>query len=484
MKKIISLILVLMMIFSVTAVFAEAMPSVNIVGKDSGFYTLANGEKNGIIRFLTEIKYEDGAELEEYGMHFLPKALYPGSQSVLTVTNTDVENFASGDKFTADLKNISEGYMNREFIGIAFAKFKGSDTYVLSTENDLSYATVNKDKDLGVMQELQCDENGDFKILIVSDVHGKWEAAKTNIEILLNKENPDFVVINGDTKDPHSAFDETAFKNMIAPIESRGIKWTTINGNHDPYDAGRWAFFESFDGFVGENVDSSDPNYNSARPTNFMLPIYKNDGETPVFAVWAMDTGIYASGKYEGVTQEQINWYKAKSAEVKAEYGDLTGLMLLHIPPTEMIDLYYSKSDGGTNTVGVAGDAFQPIYGGIYASFDGVTNYTTSTGTVVAKTAMNATHPDNNLGVFAAMKEMGNIDISISGHDHANNYIGVYDGIMMGFAGRLVDESKSLGARVIEFNQKNPDKFTTKWIALSEEAEDQPEIYKDGTLVK
>ena len=83
------------------------------------------------------------------------------------------------------------------------------------------------------------------------------------------------------------------------------------------------------------------------------------------------------------------------------------------------------------------------------------------------------------------MKEMGNIDISISGHDHANNFIGNYEGILMGFAGRMVGATnKANGARIIIFNQSNPEKFTTSWISLGNEAVDQPHIYKDGSLAE
>ncbi len=486
MKRAISLILAFAMILSFTSVFAAN--TITVIKNDSGVYEDVNGDKAGIIRFLSEINYDSDAELEEYGMQFIPTALYaPDSLKLVTLTNTNVQGFKSGDTFTADLKNISEGFMDKEFIGVAFAKFKGSENYILSPLGSFSKAKVNEDKGLGVKQALQCDEKGDFKILIAADPHGNaktenWDNARAAFETLIAKEDPDFVIIHGDTyMKAYGPLDQASFKKMVEPMEKRGIKWTVTNGNHDPYNEANWAFFNTFNGFVGENVDENDPNYVSDRPTNFVLPVYKNDGKTPVFAVWAMDTGVYNSGKYDGVTQKQIDWYKAKSAEIKSKYGDLTGLMCLHIPPTEMIDLYYSKKSGGTNTVGQAGDAFQPIYGGIYDTFEGVTNYTTSTGTFVSTTAMNATHPDNNRGVFAAMKEMGNIDISISGHDHGNNYIGVYDGIMMGFTGRMIDAKESCGARVIEFNQKNPDGFTTKWIALNEYGEDQPSIYKDGS---
>ncbi len=478
MKKVISVLLILAMLMSV--VFGA---KVTITGNDSGTYTLPGGDRTGLLRFKAQVELEGGEQIEEYGMRFVPFNLSEGglTHAWAEVKSTDVKGFSSGDSFTADLNNISESFLTTMFIPQAFIKLEGSDGYIYSILNGNQQAKVNTAKNLGEKQELQCDENGNFKILLVADVHGEWSKAKANIELLLKQENPDFVVIHGDTKSPHGAFDQTEFKNMIAPIESRGIKWTITNGNHDPYDAQRWEFFNTFDGFVGENVSSSDPNYDSARPTNFMLPIYKNDGETPVFAVWAMDTGSTTSPNvYNGVTDKQIDWYKAKSAEVEEEYGDLTGLMLLHIPPTEMIDLYYSKIGGGTAEVGEVGDAYQPIYGGIYDTFAGVTDYTTSTGTVVAKTAMNATHPDNNRGVFTAMKKMGNIDISISGHDHANNYIGVYQGIMMGFTGRIVGSGQAVGARVISFNQKDPSGFTTKWIALDENAENQPEIESDG----
>lgn len=494
MKKVLSLILAFAMIMTMASVFAAELPdgaaTITVTGKDGGYFTKTDGDKTGILRFLSKIEYDDGYELESYGMKFIPLSIFEDDaitdKTWASVESTDTEDYASGDTFSADLENISEDYFSKEFLGVGFAKFKNYDTVLFTDASTLSSNKVEGTKNLGTKQDLQCDVNGDFTILIVADPHAGWEAAKENLETLIVKTNPDFVIIHGDIyMSAYGAMNADGFISMVEPITKRGIPWATTNGNHDPYTDTDWATFTSLDGFLGKKVSESDPNYVEERPVNYVLPVYANDGTTPVFNIWAMDTGrTTASGQYDGVTETQIDWYKAESAKLKTQYKkDLTGLMCVHIPPTEMIDLYYSKVGGGTNTVGNAGDANQPIYGAVYGTFAGVTNYTTSTGTVVSSTAMNATYPANNRGLFAAMKEMGNIDISISGHDHANNFIGVYDGIMMGFTGRIVDETYSRGARVVKFNQANPEKFTTQWISLCENGEDQPEIYKDGTLV-
>ncbi len=495
MKKVLSLILALAMIMTAFSVFAADLPegaaTITVTGKDGGYFTKTDGDKTGILRFLSKIEYADGYELESYGMKFIPLSIFEDDSITnptwASVESTDTESFASGDTFSADLENISENYFDKEFLGVGFAKFKNYDTVLFTDSSALSSNKVEGTKNLGTKQDLQCDVNGDFTILIVADPHGDWEGAKANLETLVVKTNPDFVIIHGDIyMSAYGAMDAQGFISMVEPLTKRGIPFATTNGNHDPYTDTDWETFTSLDGFLGEKVSASDPNYVAERPINYVLPVYANDGETPVFNIWAMDTGrTTASGQYDGVTETQIDWYKAKSAQLKTQYGkDLTGLMCVHIPPTEMIDLYYSNKNGGTNTVGNAGDAHQPIHGAVYGNFAGVTNYTTSTGTVVSSTAMNATYPSNNRGLFDAMKEMGNIDISISGHDHANNFIGVYEGIMMGFTGRMVGETYSRGARVIKFNQSNPEKFTTQWINLYENGEDQPEIYKDGSLVK
>ncbi len=493
MKKVLSVILILTLLLTAASVSAFSAPNdtatVTVIGKDSGYYETLDGTKTGLLRFLAKIDFQNSYDLSSYGMKFIPLSIFDNesvtSKTWASVTNNNSSNFNSGNTFTADLENISETFFGEDFLGVAFASFQGCDDVVFSEPSSMSVNKVDQSKKLGIKQNLQCDANGDFRILIVADPHGSWEASAANLETLLTKTNPDFVIIHGDIyMSAYGAMDTDGFNTLVTPLTERGIPWTITNGNHDPYTDSDWATFTSYNGFLGEKVSSSDPNYVAERPVNYVLPIYANDGKTPVFNIWAMDTGKNtSSGKYDGVTAAQIDWYKAKSAELKALYGkDLAGLMCIHIPPTEMIDLYYSKIGGGTSTVGTAGNANLPIYGQVYGNFAGVTDYTTSTGTFISSTAMNATHPSNNRGLFTAIKETGNINVLISGHDHLNNFIGNYQGILMGFTGRIVDETYSRGARIIDFNQESPNAFTASWISLYDGGEDQPPIYQDGSI--
>lgn len=50
--------------------------------------------------------------------------------------------------------------------------------------------------------DLRCDENGDFTFLVVSDpqcdTEEEWIEAECELETLVKRANPDFVLINGD----------------------------------------------------------------------------------------------------------------------------------------------------------------------------------------------------------------------------------------------------------------------------------------------
>lgn len=493
MKKVFALILTLCIATAALSAFAAELPSgaakVTSVASSGGYYTKLSGEKTGILRFVSKIEFNDGYDLEYFGMKFIPKTLRGTSseEDSYIFVQSAADNYKSGETFSADLENIDEKFFSTDFLGIPYAKFKNYDTILYPETIESSSASLKDAKNLGIKQPLQCDINGDFKILIVADPHGDWADSAKNLETLVEKTDPDFVIIHGDIyMSAYGKMNVSGFSTLVEPLTKRGIPWATTNGNHDPYTDEDWATFKSIDGFLGEKVDPSDPNYVAERPVNFVLPVYANDGKTPVFNIWAMDSGRSTeSGKYDGVTTTQIDWYKAKSAELRAKYGkDLTSLMCVHIPPTEMIDLYYSNSNGASSSVGIVGDKYQPIYGKIYGTFDGVTNYTTETGTLISKTAMNATHPSNNRGLVSALLDVNNIDIFIAGHDHANNFIGNYKGILMGFTGRITGETYSRGGRIVSFNQKNPENFTTEWISLYEGGENQPAIYQNATLAK
>ncbi len=338
-------------------------------------------------------------------------------------------------------------------------------------------------------KKLFCDENGDYTILVVSDpqcdTNEQWIEARDELEILVQRAKPDFVMINGDM----NSFNEIPadmWDLFILPLTSRGIFWATTNGNHDPYTAKYYKMYKSYDTCLNSRVRIGDPDYDHTRPMNYVIPIYSNDGQKIVFAVYGMDTGTSNEYGYEGITKKQINWYKKQSDKLRNSNGDaVTSLLCMHIPLTQTLDMFYSVGKGGIATPKKSGGLYK-IYGVTNQSGAGVTNYLCENGTYIKNSFIHTTAPQNDRGMFGAILKQGDIKAIIFGHEHQTNIIGSYKGVLLGFAGKLstgcYSDTICRGGRVITFNQANPEKFTVSWLGSMPTSLDQPAIYSDGTI--
>lgn len=338
---------------------------------------------------------------------------------------------------------------------------------------------------------LTCDENGDFTILIVSDPQCdnelQWQQAKDELETLVIRSKPDFVLINGDINS-NNIIDEDMWNKFIYPLESRQIFWSTTNGNHDPFKYRYYNMYKSYKNCLNSTVSVWDENYDLQRPMNYCLPIFSNTGKEIVFAVYGIDSGGLGDNGYVGVTSRQINWYISQSEKLKRQNDGeaVTSILCMHIPLPQTLDMYYSACD----TSSVSGET----NGGLYTVY-GVANepkynkkgYTCENGTAVSKIKIHTSAPALDSGLFDAALTQGDIKAFIFGHDHCTNIVGSYKGVLLGFAGKLstgcYSDELCRGGRVIRFNQSNPQNFTVEWLGAVGSSSDQPPIYSDGTTV-
>lgn len=326
---------------------------------------------------------------------------------------------------------------------------------------------------------LMCDENGDFVILVVSDpqcdTKVQWHEARDELETLVKRSSPDFVLINGDmnsyNKIPYDMWDL-----FVSPLESRGIYWSTTNGNHDPFNHKNYNMYKSYKYCLNDVVSAKDINYESARPMNYVLPVYSNDGECVVFAIYGMDSGSSNKSGYEGITVKQINWYIEQSRQLTMKNGGnvVTSILCMHIPLPQMLEMYYG---GECNIYGVANEI----------KFN-TTGYSTQNGKKIDKINVHTSTPAQDNKMFDAILNQGDIKAVIFGHNHRNNFIGSYKGVLLGFAGKIstgcYSDTVCRGGRVIRLNQKEPQNFTVEWLGSISGAADQPTILSDGTRSK
>lgn len=353
----------------------------------------------------------------------------------------------------------------------------------------LSLSAYNQSED---EQKLFCDADGNFTILIVSDpqcdTEAQWQEAHDELEILVKRSDPDYVIINGDMNS-QNIIPTNMWDMFISPLTSRGICWSTTNGNHDPYNAKYYEMYKGYKACLNSKVSTGDQNFDYTRPMNYVIPIYSNDGENIVFVVYCMDTGTSNRYGYEGLTKKQIRWYEQQSDNLKKLSGGktVTSLLCMHIPLTQTLDMFYSTSNKDIATPKIAGGLYN-VYGVTNQSGSGVKNYICENGTKIKESFIHTTAPQNDRGMFDTILKQGNIKAVIFGHEHQTNIIGSYKGVLLGFAGKLstgcYSDTVCRGGRVIKFNQKEPEKFTTSWIGSMPSSVDQPAIYSDGTLAQ
>ena len=347
-------------------------------------------------------------------------------------------------------------------------------TYLLTVVFCLFFAVKSEN-----IPKLKCDNNGNFTILIVSDpqcdTQEQWCEARDELETLVNKAQPDFVLINGDINS-YNDIPSDMWDLFVSPLNSKNIYWSTTNGNHDPFDMKYYRMYKGYELCLNDVVDTRDINYDSQRPMNYMLPIYSSTGEKVVFAIYGMDSGTKTDGIYDGLTKRQIEWYKQQSQKLKNrnEGKEVVSMLCMHIPLPQMLEMYY---DGKHSIYGVANEIKYNLNG-----------YVCENGNSVEKINVHTSNAKKDNGMFDAILECGDIKAVLFGHNHRNNFIGSYKGVLLGFVGKLstgcYSDTLCRGGRVVRFNQSNPQAFTTEWITSLETGVDQPPIFADGTLAK
>lgn len=288
-----------------------------------------------------------------------------------------------------------------------------------------------------------------FKIVQLTDNH--WtnfderdRRTRQVIETVLDCEQPDLVFFTGDMLGGADCKDaERGLRQVVQPIEARGIAWTAVMGNHDDEGSLRreelWRVMESCSHFVGRR--------GPRRVTgvgNYVLPIMNRRGERPTAFLWGIDSNSYAAtdiGGWGWITRDQIAWYVRTAKQVHLRWNiaphemrSIPVLAFFHIPLPEYDEVWRT----------------QVCYGQKHEE-------------VCA--------PKINAGFFAALHEVGEVIGTFVGHEHINDFWGNLYGIRLCYGrvsgyGGYGKEGFLCGARVIEL-QENARDFRT-WLRLED----------------
>ena len=322
--------------------------------------------------------------------------------------------------------------------------------------------------------KLQFDENGQFKILALADIQSGFpvgEALKAYITEAIDASNPDLVMFLGDNiMSPEDGTVESYWKGYdeVFPIlESKGVPFTFVFGNHDDESAPTVTKeemlkkYQSYDGCLAYDAD---PSLHGCATHN--LPILSSDGKKVAYNLWMFDSGdyvFYENGKrrgYDCVRADQIEWYKAESAKLKAANGGevVPSLLFQHVPVKEI----YQFVDRVTYKE--AENACFNIDDRKWYSLN------ESSGLIGDDNVMGeapCSEPlSHTTGQYEAWLEKGDIIGAFFAHDHVNNFMGrTGEGIILGYNGgtgfRAYGRGDHRSMRVFNLNENDIENYET-----------------------
>ncbi len=318
--------------------------------------------------------------------------------------------------------------------------------------------------------ELRFRDDGTFKIMQMNDIQevGKGFNKKTLafINAALDAEQPDLVVFVGDQlSDVYPFANEEdyalAIATILKPLEDRNIPFLMTLGNHDHDRASKLAESEMVKLYTASPMCRA--TLNGPDPFTYNVLVKSSDGTKDALNIYMMDSNNKAeSGGYAGIFANQLEWYNAKSAELKEANGGIPmpSVNFQHVPVKEIYGLF-KECDSNTENA-------------IYSRRDGkwyVIDETKAQGKLGE--APCSEDFDNITGQYQAWLANGDIIGAWFAHDHVNNFEGVTDeGIRMGYNGgtgfRSYGNGGERSVRVYEFNEYDVAAYTTHLVTYND----------------
>lgn len=291
-------------------------------------------------------------------------------------------------------------------------------------------------------KELKFNAEGKFKIVQFTDVH--WvpgnkasEEAAERMNEVLDAEKPDLVIYTGDFVYGKPALE--AMNKTFEPALTRHLPFAVTFGNHDDeQDMTREQLYQHIQSLPG-NLTSTVEGITGV--TNYILEVKSTDGKKEAALLYVFDSNAYSPLKqvkgYDWIKPDQVNWYLKNSADYTAKNGGkpMPALAFFHIPFPE-----YNEAAREENAL------------------------------LMGTRKEKACAPLINTGLYAAMLNKGDVMGTFVGHDHVNDYVVDWKGILLGYGrytgGKTVyhDIPGGNGARVIELTEGEHN-FKT-WVRL------------------
>lgn len=278
---------------------------------------------------------------------------------------------------------------------------------------------------------LRFNSEGKFKIIQFTDVHykkGVPESARALelINEVLDAEKPDLVVFTGDiiyAQPVREGLDE-----VFTPVVNRKIPWAYIFGNHD--DEFGVSRQEIMDYVVQKPYCLAQAGDKDLKGVgNYIMEVKSKSNDTIGALLYCFDSGAYSPikglGTYDWFSLNQVEWYTNQSAAYTKENGGvpLPALAFFHIPLVEYASMKAEKYDK-----------------------------------LIGSKDEKECNGKLNTGMFAAMRQAGDVMGTFVGHDHDNDYIGEYYNIYLAYGrfsggNTVYNNLGNNGCRVIELTE-------------------------------
>ena len=280
-----------------------------------------------------------------------------------------------------------------------------------------------------VAKDFKYNGDGSFKVLQITDTHivfgdPRSERAYENVAKMLELEKPDLVIHTGDVI--FGAPAEEGLRKVLGIIAEHKIPFAVALGNHDSeFGLSRTEVLDVIR-TIPYNINTP-ADKGISKATNDVITLSGPDGVDRVLYIFDSGRfmGIDGCG-YDNVRLDQIQWYDSISREFTARNGGkpVNSLAFFHIPPAEFDYCLRMAGDDGWNFIGHMGEH-------------------------IGCSKLNS-------GLFQAMKINGDIQAIVCGHEHNNDFVMQYMGVMLiygRFSGCdiVYNDLKPNGARVFEF---------------------------------
>ncbi len=362
---------------------------------------------------------------------------------------------------------------------------------LLSVVMLMSCATMAFAADLSKNGNLQFDENGQFKILVLADTQDGYPHKQDFLNYLnqaLDKAQPDLVVFLGDII--MSAVDGTeesywkGYDELLSPLVERNIPFSLVFGNHDEEanpKSNKEEMLAKYQTYAGCLAYDADPALHGTATHN--LEILSSDGSKTAYNLWFMDSGHYVDDGngghyYDCVRADQIAWYEATSKALEEKNGEtVPSLMFQHIIPADvakqvMITSKYPLGVGGKDLLDGSSLTYLP----------NVLGY--ESGNVLEMPCPSL----DNEGQWDSLVARGDVKAMFFGHDHTNSFVANVDGVyginVPGVTYRSYQSYTEHGSMLVTLDENDLSTYKTEMLYSTDLALEDGSLLPDGERSK